>query len=61
MTYQTTITQKGQIVIEVDIKKKEIRLRPTSDIFEMAGKTKPRKIVNALHLRDKLEKGYERS
>ena len=80
MSYQTTITRKGQITIpkeireslrlkegeklEIEFNKKEglIKLKLLPDILEIAGTfKKPRKRIDILKAREKMEKQYERA
>ena len=78
MTYQTTITRKGQITIPKDIRdilrldkgkkleiefeeeEREIRIKPTQDILDLAGTFKLKKRTNVLRAREKMERDYER-
>jgi len=77
MTYQSTITRKGQITIpkefreilkletgrklEIELtKKKEIKIKPTRDILDLAGTFKPkRKIIDPIKIREMMEKMYK--
>ena len=78
MTYQITITSKGQITIPKEIreilkleegkkleiefgrKRKEIIIKSSPDILDLAGTFKPkRKVENALRLREKMAKMYK--
>lgn len=47
-----------KIFIEAEKDKKEIRIRPYPSIFELAGKFKPKKIENAIKIREKMTKIY---
>jgi len=78
MTYQTTITRKGQVTIPKDIRdilrldkgkkleiefeeeEREIRIKPTQDILDLAGTFKLKKRTNVLRAREKMERDYER-
>jgi len=76
MSYQATITSKGQITIPkkirellglrssskviFEVKKEEVKIKPVVDILEIAGTFQPKKRVSALKLREKFEKEYER-
>lgn len=77
MTYQTTITRKGQITIpkeirdilelekgkkleiELERKKREIKIKPTPDILDLAGTFRPKKVVNAVKIRELMAKMYK--
>lgn len=75
MTYLTTITKKGQITIpkkirdflklkkgrrlEIKIEKKEIRIKPALDILDLAGKFKPKKVVDPVKIREMMAKIYK--
>ena len=78
MTYQTTITRKGQVTIPKDIRdilrldkgkkleiefeeeEREISIKPTQDILDLAGTFKLKKRTNVLRAREKMERDYER-
>ena len=76
MSYQATITSKGQITIPkkirellgleisskviFEVKEEEVKIKPVVDILEIADTLKPKKQVSALKLREKFEKEYER-
>ena len=47
-----------KISLEVEKGKKEVRIKSGPSIFELAGKFKPKKIVNAVKLREKMTKMY---
>lgn len=49
-----------KITLEIRDNKQEVVLKPAKDIFSLAGKYKPKKVVSALKLREKFEKNYER-
>lgn len=77
MTYQTTITRKGQITIPKEIreilklkvgkkldidfekKKKEIKIKAAPDILDLAGTFRPKKVVNAVKVRELMVKMYK--
>ena len=77
MVYTTTITQKGQVTIPVEIRKlfdlkqggkvfiealkdgKAITLTPKKSIFDLAGTYKPKKVENAVFIREKMAKSYK--
>ncbi|MCK4781592.1 AbrB/MazE/SpoVT family DNA-binding domain-containing protein [Candidatus Parcubacteria bacterium] len=48
-----------RIFLEVEKKKKEIRIKSEPSIFELAGKFKPKKVENAVKLREKMAKMYK--
>jgi AbrB family looped-hinge helix DNA binding protein len=74
MIYQTTITKKGQITIpkeirdilkleegkklEVELDKKEIRIKPAPDILELAGKFKTKRKIDVVKARELMERYY---
>ena len=76
MSYQATITSKGQITIPkkirellrletsskviFEVKEEEVKIKPVVDILEIAGTLKSKKQISALKLREKFEKEYER-
>ncbi|MBU4299456.1 AbrB/MazE/SpoVT family DNA-binding domain-containing protein [Patescibacteria group bacterium] len=76
MSYQTTITKKGQITIPkyfrgilklkpysrviLELDDKKVKISPAPDILALAGKFKPQKRQSALKLRKIFEKKYER-
>ncbi len=49
-----------RLFVELEKKKKIIKIKPLPDIVEIAGTLKPKKMENALKLRKKMEKNYER-
>lgn len=49
-----------KLEIELDRRKKEIRIRPAPDILDLAGKFKLKKKINVLKAREAMEKRYER-
>lgn len=77
MTYQTTITKKGQITIpkslrellELDTSSKiileankdKIIIKTVPDILDIAGKFKIKKVKSALKTRELFEKRYKRA
>lgn len=76
MSYQATMTQKGQITIPKEIRKvlklrpfskvileingEEVKIKSAVDILELADKFNPSKKISALKIREKMEKKYER-
>lgn len=72
----TTLTQKGQLTIPKKLRKKyslkeydkifleegdgHIKIKPTKDILDFAGKIKPKKMKSVLKAREELEKNYQR-
>ena len=47
--------------VKIQVKpKKTIKITPLPDILDLAGKYQPKKKFNAVELREKLEKTYER-
>ncbi|OGC51696.1 hypothetical protein A2982_03435 [candidate division WWE3 bacterium RIFCSPLOWO2_01_FULL_39_13] len=76
MTYVTTVTQKGQITLPKTIRDnlgikiydkvkieafgKNIKVVPTHDILDIAGKFKSKGNKSILLARESLEKNYER-
>jgi len=77
MSYQITITKKGQITIPIEIrkilklevgkkldieferKKKEIKIKSAPDILDLAGAFKPKKIINAVKVRELMSRKYK--
>lgn len=49
-----------RLEIELEKRKKEIRLKPIPDILDLAGTFKPRKKINVLKAREAMERRYER-
>jgi len=74
MIHTSTITKKGQITIPkqiresfdlkegekvfIEISNEEIKIKPRPDIFELAGKFKPRKVKDAVKIRETMMKRY---
>lgn len=76
MTYQTTITRKGQItipkeireilklgekerlIIEIEEKKGEIKIKPAEDFLEFAKKIKVKRKIDPVKTREFMEKHY---
>lgn len=47
-----------KLFVEFEKKKQEIRIKSSPSIFELAGKFKPKKIEEAVKLREKMIKKY---
>lgn len=74
--YATTVTQKGQITIPLELRNKlgfqkygkvkleaaadHVKVYPQEDILDLAGNHKARKGKNALKAREEMDKGYKR-
>lgn len=76
MSYQSTITRKGQITIpkefreflkleegkkldiELEKEKREIRIKSVPDILDLAGTFKPKKVIDAVKVRELMTKKY---
>lgn len=77
MQYSTTLTQKGQVTIQKEIRKKfniepyskvlvsdkgdHIEIRRQNSILDIAGKYKAPRGKNAIKAREFIESNYERS
>ena len=77
MQYTTTLTQKGQITLPVQIRRllglqtrdkvivqvidNQVVVKSPKDILDMAGSVKPIKGINDLTLRQKMEHSYQRT
>lgn len=76
MQILTTLTQKGQLTIPKKMREKyslkeydkifleeaddHIKIKPTKDILNLAGKIKPKKKTSTLKARAEMEKNYQR-
>jgi len=74
--YLSPVTQKGQVTIPVFLRKRYgvepygkvrlepgdgyIKLIPTEDILDLAGKFKPKKMKSVLKAREEMERSYKR-
>lgn len=47
-----------KVLIEAEKKYREIKVKSTPSIFELAGKFKPKKIANAVKIREKMTRIY---
>jgi len=54
------ISEPGRVFISANKKTKTIKIKKTQDILDLAGKFKPKKVYNALNLREIMENNYER-
>lgn len=49
-----------KLEVKLERKKKEIKIKPTPDILDLAGTFKPKKKISVLKAREAMEKEYER-
>lgn len=54
------LTKPGRVFIDADKRKKTIKIKPVQDIIALAGKFKPKKVYNAVKLREIMENNYKR-
>ena len=55
------LNQPGKFLLEVEKKEKRIKITKPVDFFSLAGTFKPKKVINAVKIRDLMEKSYERT
>ena len=54
------LDKPGRVLLEIERKEKKIRITKPVDFYALAGSLKPKKIINAVAIRDYMEKHYER-
>lgn len=55
-----SLDKPGKVLLEVEKKQKKIKITKPVDFYDLAGSLKPKKIINAVAIRDYMEKHYER-
>jgi len=55
------LREKERLMIEVESKKREIKIKPVEDFLEVAKKIKVRKKIDPVKARKYMEKFYERA
>lgn len=55
-----SLDKPGKVLLEVEKKQKKIKITKPVDFYALAGSLKPKKIINAVAIRDYMEKHYER-
>lgn len=55
-----SLDKPGKFLLEVEKKKGRIKITKPVDILSLAGTFKPKKVINAVAIRDYMEKHYER-
>lgn len=54
------LEKPGRVLLEVDRKKKLLKIESAPDILSLAGKFKAKKTINALKIREIMEHDYQR-
>ncbi|OGY26273.1 MAG: hypothetical protein A2Z24_02025 [Candidatus Woykebacteria bacterium RBG_16_44_10] len=54
------LSTSTKILVELEVGRKEIKLRPHTDILDLAGTFSPKRKINVLEARERIEKNYER-
>jgi len=55
------IDKPGRVLLEIEKKEKKIKIKKTIDFFDLTGTFKPKNPVNAVKIREMMEKSYERT
>lgn len=55
------LDKPGKVLLEVEKKMGKLLIRKPVDIFSLAGTFKPKKTINAVKIREMMEKSYERT
>lgn len=55
------LDQPGKFLLEVEKKERKIKITKPVDFFSLAGTFKPKRVVNAVKIREIMEKSYERT
>lgn len=54
------LNEGKKLEVELERKKKEIKIKPVPDILDLAGTFKPKRKINVLKAREAMERKYER-
>lgn len=55
------LDKPGKVLLEIERKEKKIRITQPVDFFSLAGTFKPKRVINAVKIREIMEKSYERA
>ncbi len=55
------LDKPGKVLLEIEKKEKNIKIKKPVDFFDLVGTFKPKKPINAVKIRDLMENFYERT
>ena len=55
------LTEPGRVILEIEKEEKKIKIKKPVSFLDLAGTFKPKKKVDAVKIRNLMEKSYERA